>query len=103
MSQHHKRMSGGARQKRNRKVFATKGDVCHICGHPGSDAIDHVLPLAPVQGDPDELARRDNDLDNLRPAHHDVACETCGERCNRTKGDKPWAPIIRRSSSLDRP
>ena len=103
MSQHHKRLSGGARQKRNRQVFAIKGDVCHICGHPGSDAIDHVLPLAPVANDPAELSRRDNDPDNLRPAHHDVRCPTCGERCNRTKGTRTIAPIIRRSSTLERP
>lgn len=103
MSQYHKRMSGGARQKRNRKVFAEKGDVCWICGHPGSDSIDHVLPLAPVKDDPVELERRDTDMDNLRPAHHDVACPTCGERCNRSKGTRTIAPIIRRSASLRRP
>jgi 5-methylcytosine-specific restriction endonuclease McrA len=95
MSQHHKRMTGSARQKRNRRIFAEKGDVCHICGHPGSDAIDHVTPLAKGGSDEDET--------NLMPAHHDVECDTCGQRCNRTKGAKLIAPIIRRSSSLERP
>lgn len=95
MSEHHKRMTGSARQKRNRRLFAEKGDVCHICGHPGSDAIDHVTPLAKGGSDDDES--------NLMPAHHDVACETCGERCNRAKGTRLLAPIIRRSSSLSRP
>ena len=102
MSQHHRRMSGAARQKRNRAILA-KSDVCHICGHPGSDAVDHVLPLAPVKDDPVELARRDTDPDNLKPAHHDVPCEVCGERCNRAKGMRLIAPIVKRSGALQRP
>lgn len=102
MSQYHKRMSGGARQARNRRILATKGDVCYICGHPGSDSIDHVKPLAPAKHDPAELARRDNDPDNLEPAHF-KPCPTCGKECNRAKGTKDHAPIIRRSSSLQRP
>lgn len=102
MSQHHKRMSGGARQKRNAAVFAKKGNVCYLCGHPGSDSIDHVLPLAPVKDDPAELARRDTDWDNLEPAHF-KPCPTCGKECNRAKGTRLIAPIIKRSSSLERP
>lgn len=102
MSQHHKRMTGSARQKRNRRIFALKGDVCYICGHPGSDSIDHVQPLAPAKDDPVELARRDTDEDNLEPAHF-KPCPTCGRECNRNKGTKQFAPIIRRSSSLTRP
>ena len=95
-------MSGRKRQERNRRILAAS-DVCHICGHQGADAVDHVLPLGPVKDDPVELARRDTDPANLKPAHHDVPCPTCGERCNRSKGDRPWAPIIRRSTSLRRP
>lgn len=94
MSQHHKRMSGSKRQARNRRILSAS-DVCHICGHPGSDAIDHVKALA--------RGGSDTDPANLKPAHHDVPCPTCGERCNRSKGMKDWAPIIRRSRSLDRP
>lgn len=98
---HHRLMSGSARQKRNRRLLAAS-DVCHICGHPGSDAIDHVKALARAT-DEAEMVALDNDPTNLRPAHHDVPCPTCDERCNRTKGDKPWAPIIRHSGSLSRP
>jgi 5-methylcytosine-specific restriction endonuclease McrA len=93
MSQYHKRMSGGARQKRNRAILA-KSDVCHICGHPGSDSVDHVKALA--------KGGSDTDPNNLKPAHF-KPCATCGAECNRAKGDKAWAPIIRRSSSLKRP
>ena len=101
MSEHHKRMSGRKRQERNRRILAAS-DVCHICGHPGSDAVDHVKALARAV-DEAEARRLDTDPANLRPAHHDVACETCGHKCNREKSDKAWAPIIRRSSSLRRP
>ena len=34
--------------------------ICHVCGGPGSDSVDHV-----VQGD-------DHSDDNLRPIHQDV-------------------------------
>lgn len=101
MSQHHKRMSGASRQRRNRRILAAS-DVCHICGHPGSDSVDHVKALA-LAADEAEASRLDNDPANLRPAHHDVPCPTCGHRCNREKAAKAWAPIIRRSGSLERP
>lgn len=101
MSQHHKRLSGSARQRRNRAILAAS-DVCHICGHPGSDAVDHVRALA-LATDADEARKLDTDPANLKPAHHDVPCPTCGHRCNREKSDKPWAPIIRHSSTLSRP
>lgn len=101
MSDHHKRMSGSKRQARNRRILAAS-DVCHICGHPGSDAVDHVTALARAKDD-DDARRLDTDPTNLLPAHHDVACPTCGRRCNREKAGKAWAPIIRRSPTLRRP
>ena len=78
MSQHHKRLSGRKRQERNRKILAAS-DVCHLCGQPGSDAIDHVIPFARCAAlglDPDAPS-------NLKPAHHDVA-----PYCNRRKGGR---------------
>ena len=93
MSQYHGRMYGRRRQARNAKILAAS-DVCHICGHPGADSVDHVVALA--------RGGSDTDPDNLKPAHHNP-CPTCDERCNLVKGDRAWAPIIRRSSSLERP
>ena len=60
-------------------------DICHICGQPGADAVDHVIPVS---------RGGTNHRDNLRPAHHNT-----GQRCNRVKGNKPHADIIRRSHS----
>lgn len=80
-------------QRAANKRILRGSDICHICGHPGSDAVDHVDPLARGGGD---------GAANKRPAHHFDPCPTCGIKCNRVKSDKPFAPVIRRSSALDR-
>ncbi len=81
VSQHHKRMTGSARQRRNRAILAAS-DVCHICGEPGSDSVDHIVPIA--RGGLDAPP-------NLAPAHHDVP-----PYCNRRKGDLLPAEADRR-------
>ena len=93
MSDYHKRMSGRKRQQRNARILSAS-DVCHICGHTKADAVDHVIALA--------RGGSDTDPANLRPAHH-LPCPTCGHKCNLEKGDRDFAPIIRRSGSLERP
>ena len=57
------------RQLRRRILDAD--DTCHICHHPGSDTVDHLIPIA-AGGDP-------LDPDNLAPAHR---------VCNSRKGAK---------------
>lgn len=47
------------------------GGVCHLCGLPGADTRDHVVPLA---------AGGTNDSSNIRPAHRS---------CNSRKRDRP--------------
>ena len=81
MSQHHRAISGRKRQERNAKILAAS-DVCHLCGHPGADAVDHVIPLA--RGGSDAPS-------NLAPAHHDVA-----PFCNRRKSDRMPEDIDRK-------
>lgn len=49
-------------------TFAEHGRVCHLCGMPGADTIDHLIPRS---------RGGDNSLDNLRPAH---------KRCNSSRG-----------------
>lgn len=86
------RLRGRKRQRRNRRIL-NASDVCHICGHPGADAVDHVTPLA--------RGGRD-DATNLAPSHHFEPCPECGIKCNRVKADHAYAPVVRRSSTLAR-
>ncbi len=61
-------------------------DVCHLCGQPGADGVDHVVPIA--RGGADHVS-------NKKPAHHDVP-----PYCNRRKGARLNAPIVKRSGAL---
>lgn len=81
MSAHHGRLGGRARQTRNAKILR-ESDVCYLCGQPGADAVDHIVPLA--RGGTE-------DRDNLAPAHHDVP-----PYCNRRKADHLPSEIDRR-------
>ncbi len=56
-------------------------DVCWICGRPGADSVDHVIPVA--RGGTDAF-------ENLRPAHLNP--------CNRLKGDKDFVVNLTRTS-----
>lgn len=49
-------------------VFAERGRVCHLCGMPGADTLDHLIPRS--RGGTDEL-------ENLAPAH---------KSCNSSRG-----------------
>lgn len=82
-----KRITGRARQERNARILAASR-VCHLCGHDGADGVDHVVPL---------VAGGTEDPSNLAPAHDQQPCATCGIRCNRAKGAKPHAPVVRTS------
>ena len=73
------------------KRILRASDICHLCGHPGSDAVDHIVPFH--RGGSEASS-------NKAPAHHFKPCETCGKRCNRVKGDRLVAPIPHRSASF---
>lgn len=74
----------GHRWRQLRAMVLESSDVCWLCGTPGADTIDHVLPLSIYP----ELA---HDLSNLRPAH---------KSCNSSKGagrnHQPKMPRSRR-------
>lgn len=77
------RQNTRAIQARNKRILAAS-DICHLCGEPGADAIDHVIPLA--RGGTD-------DPWNLKPAHHNTP-NSHGIKCNRTKSAKLPEPRL---------
>lgn len=70
------RWGGRKAQEYVARTLAEYGDVCIICGRPGSDSADHVIPRAD--------GGAVYDLDNLGPAHL---------RCNSSRGRKPLRPV----------
>ncbi|WP_166985182.1 HNH endonuclease signature motif containing protein [Canibacter zhoujuaniae] len=60
------------------ETLATYGTTCHLCGKPGANSTDHLIPRS--QGGA-------NTLDNLRPAHY---------LCNIRRGTLPVATYIAR-------
>jgi 5-methylcytosine-specific restriction endonuclease McrA len=68
---------GGSRPWRRTvaRIIRRDGGICHLCGQPGADSADHVIPKS--QGGSDHAS-------NLRAVHHNVA-----PRCNRIRGDRP--------------
>ncbi len=55
--------------------------ICHVCGEPGADQVDHVVPIA--EGGRDHV-------DNLRPIHskpcHDDKTKAEGSRARTASG-----------------
>jgi 5-methylcytosine-specific restriction endonuclease McrA len=72
--------------RRLRARILAESDVCWLCGKPGADSIDHVVPLSI---DP-SLA---HDITNLRPAH--LRCNS--RRGNGTRSGQAMTPPMPRS------
>ena len=64
--------SGRKGQEYSRRTLERYGTTCHLCGLPGANSADHVIPKS-VRPD------LTFDLDNLRPAH---------DTCNSSKGKR---------------
>ena len=83
--------SYGWRQLRARTLAAS--DVCIVCGHGGSDTVDHIHPVS--KGG----ARLDPD--NVAPIHGVAGCMVCLRKCNSEKGDRPLAEVVQLHTSVD--
>ena len=80
------------RHREDRKTVLAISDVCILCGHRGSDAADHVIPVS-RGGDPG--------IGNMAPIHGNKGCPVCGRKCNAEKGDKLLSEITRLVTSRD--
>jgi len=83
----------GRPYRRNRAIVLATSRVCVICGHDGSNSVDHVVP--PLDGG------HPTSLENLAPAHGVEGCPACPprngkpRRCNQEKGRKPLTAVMR--------
>lgn len=66
------------RDRLRAQVFTRDGDVCHICGQPGADTVDHVVPR--VVAERLNLDVSPFDPENCAPAH---------KSCNSRRGAGP--------------
>jgi 5-methylcytosine-specific restriction endonuclease McrA len=55
------------------RVIKRDGGICHLCGKPGADTADHLVPVS--------LGGAVYAMSNLAAAHHDP--------CNRLRGNRP--------------
>lgn len=88
--------TGNRRYRTNVQIMLAANDTCGICGHPGAQTGDHIVPakLWPRGADGKHLPGLD-DLANLRPAHGTMGagrgrahnrCTTCHRLCNQSRG-----------------
>lgn len=77
--------------RKARARFLADNDVCHLCGHPAADVVDHIIPVA--------RGVDARDQDNWAPAHGVNRCPTCGRNCNGEKSDR--APAAALNTSRD--
>ncbi|GGT43433.1 HNH endonuclease [Streptomyces purpureus] len=80
--------------RKARARFLTENDVCHLCGHPSADTVDHVIPVSKGGVAP-------SNQDNWAPAHGVKGCPTCGRKCNGAKSDKAPTEVARLTTSRD--
>jgi hypothetical protein len=66
------RTKSAAWKRKRLRVIERDGGICHICGQPGADGADHLVPR--IDGGTD-------DEDNLAAVHHFK-----GPRCNLRRG-----------------
>ena len=73
--------------RRHRRLVLAGNPPCHLCGRPGADTVDHIVPV---------IAGGDNGLENLRPAHR-----SCNSRAgNRYRQQQDAQRIAARAEAM---
>lgn len=81
-------------KKLKRQVLRDHNGVCHVCGKPGGDEVDHVV---------NRRSGGSDDLSNLRPIHHypchldKIQQEATAARKRRTHREPPQHPARKRT------
>jgi 5-methylcytosine-specific restriction endonuclease McrA len=66
--------------RRARAAVLAASNICHLCGRPGADSVDHIIPRS--------LGGHLTDPANLRPAH--FSCNS--SRGNGTRARRSGTP-----------
>lgn len=73
--------------RQNRAIVLSMSDACALCGHGGSDTVDHIIPVS-RGGDK-------HDIDNMTPMHGVRGCPVCYRKCNQEKSNKLMSELER--------
>lgn len=76
-----------------RAQILAASDVCIVCGHGASDAVDHIHARS--------KGGAKLDPDNLAPIHGVAGCPICLRKCNSEKSDRPLADVVQLVTSVD--
>ena len=66
--------------KKQQRILAQHGGICHLCGHADATEVDHLVPWAEWTHPTLSV----HDKSNLAPAHG-TPCPTCGRDCHADK------------------
>lgn len=73
--------------RQNRAIVLSMSTTCALCGHGGSDTVDHIIPVS--------RGGHKTDIDNMAPMHGVHGCPVCYRKCNQEKSDKLMSEIER--------
>lgn len=79
--------------RKTRDRILAESTICILCGHLGSDAVDHVVSV--------KRGGARLDPDNMAPIHGVDGCPVCLRKCNSEKGERSLDEVRRLVTSRD--